>query len=190
MSFGARLRFQGCSAARVLVIAALAAPASARDFDAQAAKDVSVKAALIYNFAKFAEWPALRPGETIVVCIVGNDPIAAAFVAAVRGQKINGHPLDLGRPHDSGEWPGCHVLFIAGAQSRQFEAGLAGIKAAPILTVSDGEGFAKSGGIIELYVEKGLMRFAINMDAVKRSGLNLSSRLLGLARLTRDATGD
>jgi hypothetical protein len=190
MTFGARLRGHGRSVATALVIAALAAPPGARDVDAQVSTDVAVKAALIYNFAKFAEWPALRTDDPIVVCIVGDDPIADEFVAAVRGQKISGHALDLGRPRNSGEWPGCQVLFIAGAQFRQLKAGLAGIKAAPILTVSDGEGFAKSGGIIELYVEKGLMRFAINLDAVQRSGLNLSSRLLGLARLMRDATGD
>lgn len=190
MTFRDRLRLHGRSAARVLVIAALAAPPGARDADAQAATDVGVKAALIYNFAKFAEWPALRTDDPIVVCIVGNDRIAEAFAAAVHGQHIGRRRLDLGRPRNSGEWPDCQVLFITGTQFRQFAAGLAGIKAAPILTVSDGEGFAKSGGIIELYVEKGLMRFAINLDAVQRSGLNLSSRLLGLARLMRDDTGD
>ena len=62
---------------------------------------------------------------------------------------------------------------------------LIGIRKQPVLTVSDGNGFAAAGGIIELYVDKGRMRFAINLDAVEQSGLNLSSRLLGLARIVR-----
>jgi hypothetical protein len=62
---------------------------------------------------------------------------------------------------------------------------LDGIKTLPVLSVSDGKGFSQSGGIIELYVEGGRMRFAINVDAAERSGLHLSSRLLGLAKVMR-----
>jgi hypothetical protein len=190
MSLGGRQHLEARVVAIAVAAAAFMAPAVARDADAQVAKDVAVKAALIYNFAKFAEWPALRPGDPIVVCIVGNEPIADAFAAAVRGQQISGHPLDLGRPRDSAAWPACQVLFIADTLSRTSVTGLAGIRTAPVLTVSDGVGFATSGGIIELYVENGLMRFAINLDAVERSGLQLSSRLLGLAKVIRGATGD
>ncbi len=64
--------------------------------------------------------------------------------------------------------------------------GLAEIKTLPVLTVSDGKGFSLAGGIIELYVEGGRMRFAINVDAAERSGLRLSSRLLGLAKIVRN----
>ena len=63
---------------------------------------------------------------------------------------------------------------------------MSGIRTLPVLTVSDGKGFAQAGGIIELYVEGGRMRFAINVDATARSGLRLSSRLLGLAKVIRD----
>ena len=69
---------------------------------------------------------------------------------------------------------------------RRSAGGLDAIRTLPVLTVSDGKGFSQAGGIIELYVEGGRMRFAINVDAAERSGLRLSSRLLGLAKVIRD----
>lgn len=159
-----------------------AAPGIAAD----AAPDVVVKAAFLYNFAKFAEWPALPSGAPIVVCIVGDDGLAAAVVETVRGQNINGHTLEVRRPQNSVTWPVCHLLFIADAETRRSAGGLGGIKTLPVLTVSDDKGFSQADGIIELYVEGGRMRFAINVDAAERSGLHLSSRLLGLAKVIRN----
>ncbi|MFA5910933.1 MAG: YfiR family protein [Vicinamibacterales bacterium] len=172
--------------AGIVMATCLLTPVMAVDLHAQVAPGAAVKAAFIYNFAKFTEWPALAPGLPIVVCIVGDDGIGAAFAETVRGQSINGHSLELGRPKDSTEWPGCQVLFVAEAQIRQATSGLTAVRTAPVLTVSDNRGFAESGGIIELYVESGRMRFAINVDAVERSGPRLSSRLLGLAKVIRD----
>lgn len=152
----------------------------------QAAPDVSLKAAFLYNFAKFAEWPALPSGAPIAVCIVGDDEIAASFVQTVRGHTINGHTLELRRPQESTSWRTCHLLFLGSAETRRSLAGLTGVRRLPVLTVGDDRGFAQAGGIIELYVEAGRIRFAINVDAAERSGVRLSSRLLGLARVIRD----
>jgi hypothetical protein len=139
-----------------------------------------------YNFAKFAEWPALSSGAPIVVCIVSDEGIAAAFVETVPGQHISGHPLDVSRPEDSDTWRLCHLLLVAGAETRRSAGGLGGIKTLPVLTVSDGKGFSQAGGIIELFVEGGRIRFAINLDAAEQSGLRLSSRLLGLGKVIRN----
>jgi hypothetical protein len=83
----------------------------------------------------------------------------------------------------------CHLLFIAGAETLAAAGGLDGLKPLPILTVSDGKDFSRATGIIELYVEDGRLRFAINVDAADRSGVRLSSRLLGIARVVRNAPG-
>jgi YfiR/HmsC-like len=147
----------------------------------------TVKAVFLYNFAKFAEWPALPPGFPIVACIVGDDAIAATFANTVHGQSIGGHTLEVRRPQDSATWRACHVLFVADAETRRSAGGLSGIKTLPVLTVSDGKGFAESSGIIELFVEGGRMRFAINVDAAEHAGLHLSSRLLGVAKIVRNA---
>lgn len=162
-----------------------AAPMIAAGNGTDVAPDVAVKAAFLHNFAQFTEWPALPSGAPILVCIVGDDQIAAALVETVRGQNINGHRIEVSRPPDTAAWPLCHLLFIADGETRRDTGGLRYIKTLPILTVSDGKGFSRGNGIIELFAEKGRMRFAINVDAAERSGLHLSSRLLGLARVVR-----
>lgn len=172
---------------RFLLAAMLvAAPGIAIGDMPQGTPDVVVKAAFLYNFAKFTEWPALRSGAPIVVCIVGDDGIAAALVETVRGQNISGHTFEVWRPELSSAWQTCSLLFIPDAETRRYAGSLGGVKTLPVLTVSDGKGFAHAGGIIELYIEGGRIRFLINVDAADRSGLHLSSRLLGLAKIVRD----
>jgi uncharacterized protein DUF4154 len=172
-------------AATLIAAPGIAAGAGAAG-GADVGSDVAVKAAFLYNFAKFTEWPALPSGAPIVVCILGDDRIAAALVETVRGQNISGHALEVWRPQDASKWPSCHLLFVPDAETRRSAGNLDGIKMLPVLSVSDGKGFSQSGGIIELYVEGGRMRFTINLDAAERSGLRLSSRLLGLAKVTRN----
>lgn len=150
------------------------------------APDVLVKAAFVFNFAKFTEWPALPPAAPFVTCVVGDDELAAALVATIRGQQISGRAVEVLRPADPAAWPACHLLFVADAEARQAAGGLTTVKTRPVLTVSDSKDFARSRGIIELYLEQGRMRFAINTDAAERAGLHISSRLLGLARVIRD----
>jgi len=179
----------GWGGVAIIALAAtlIAAPGISAGTGADVAPDVAVKAAFLFNFAKFVEWPALTAGAPLLVCIVGNDRIASAFVETVRGQNISGHTLNVSTLQDSAMWKACHVLFIADGESRRSADGLDEIKSLPVLTVSDGKGFAAAGGIIELYVEGGRMRFAINLEAADRSGLHLSSRLLGLAKVIRNS---
>jgi hypothetical protein len=182
-----RCRRRWLTVARAVIGTALvAAPHIVAGEGADTASEVAVKAAFLHNFAKFAEWPSLPAGAPIVSCIVSDDGLAAALSERVRGQSINGHLLDVQRPQDSAIWHACHLLFIAAADTRRSAGGLAGIRTLPVLTVSDGNGFSQAGGIIELYIENRLMRFRINVDALKLSGMHLSSRLLGLANITRD----
>ena len=186
--FASRFRKSTLSLAPLaLAIVSAVAPAYAAAGDV--ADDVAVKAAFLYNFAKFAEWPALAPGGAIALCVVGDDRIANALVETVRGQNISGHALEVSRPQDSATWRSCHLLFVANAETKRAAGGLNGIKTLPVLTVSDGKAFSQTGGIIELFVEGGRMRFAINVDAVEGAGLRISSRLLGLAKVTRNGHG-
>jgi hypothetical protein len=184
MTFARRLGI-ACIALAATFVASPAAAAAAGAGD-NVAQDVAVKAAFLYNFAKFAEWPAQPAGVPLVVCIVGDDGIAAALVETVRGQNIGGHPLEVRRAQESATWRACHVLFIAEGETRRSAGGLGELKALPVLTVSDSKGFSSASGIIELFVEAGRMRFAINVDTAEGSGLRLSSRLLGLAKIIRN----
>jgi hypothetical protein len=150
-----------------------------------AQRDVVLSAAFVFNFAKFTDWPGLAGGAPIVACVYGDDGIAAALAETVRGQNINGHPVEVRSTKDESRFRLCQLVFVGAAETRRWQAALAGISALPVLTVSDGAAFALSGGIIEMYVEEGRMRFAINVTAVERSGLHLSPHLLGLARIVR-----
>jgi len=154
-----------------------------------AAADVAVKAAFLYNFAKFADWPALAAGTPIAVCVVGDDRLASALVETVRGQVLSGHALEVAPRQDAAQWRACHLLFIADVEVRRSAAGLESLRSLPVLTISDGKDFAQATGIMELFVEAGRMRFAINLDTAEASGLRLSSRLLGLAKIIRNAHG-
>lgn len=183
-----RLRRFGSDWCTAAVVAAviLGTPVVVAGQGPQRETDVVLKAAFLYNFARFAEWPALRIGQAIAVCIVGDDDMAAAFDKTASGKSIGGHVVAMTRPDDATTWSACHVLFIADTEARRSAKELSLIRAVPVLTVSDAPGFARRSGLVELYVEDGRMRFAINVDALGRSGLQLSSRLLGLAKVVRD----
>jgi uncharacterized protein DUF4154 len=175
------------AAANVLVIVALAVHPTLASAASRDVSEVAVKAAFLYNFAKFAGWPALKSGVTIVLCVVGDDDVADALGQIVRGHTIDGHALAVTRPEDATTWRSCHLLFIVATEARRLAGGLAGLRSLPVLTVSDGKDFAKAGGIIELYADDERMRFDINVDASRRAGLPMSSRLLALATIVRDA---
>ena len=186
MTLLARVR-GGLDAARLALAATLvAATTAAAAQGAAMPADVGVKAAFLYNFAKFAEWPKMPSGAAIVACVVGDGQIADALAGIVRGKDIGGHGLTVVRPTGDAAWGDCQMLFIAGSEVRGATVGLDGLRKLPVLTVSDNPGFSRTGGIIEFYIDAGRMRFSINVDSAERSGLRLSSRLLGLATVIRD----
>jgi hypothetical protein len=150
---------------------------------AQRAPDVAVKAAFLYNFVTFTEWPALPPDAPMVACVVGDDGVAAALSEIVRIRTVDKHRLVLGPSEDRATWGTCHLLFISDSEMRRSANALAAITTLPVLTVSDSKGFAEAGGVIELYANAGRLHFAINVDAAQRSGLRLSSKLLSLAKV-------
>jgi hypothetical protein len=176
--------------AAVLVVAALMARSPMTLFaSTQAQSEVSITAALLYNFAKFTEWPGLPPAAPISICVVADAVMVNAVAAVVKGQQINGRSLGVSHPLDSTAWPACQVLFISGSELRNLAGALAAIATSPVLTVGDGRAFAQTGGIIELYVDGAKMRFAINISAADRAGLRISSRLLRLAKIVRSQDG-
>jgi hypothetical protein len=166
----------------MIIAIGLAWPPSTRaagDTDATAI----VKAGFLENFAKFTEWPALPPSAPIVLCVVADAAVAAALADAVRGHLIEDHAVDVRQPVNSRSWTGCQLLFIGKAEINPLVLGKAETQALPLLTVSDRKGFSHDGGAIELYIDDGHMRFAVNLQAVKRSDIHLSSKLLTLAKL-------
>ncbi len=148
--------------------------------------DTAVKAAMLYNFTKFIEWPSPGGAGPVTLCVIGRPGIADALVQAVRGKSIDGRALAVIAIGSDKPLSVCDVVFIDASETQRAAPVLKTLRTRPVLTVSDGKDFAGSDGIIEFFVEGGRLRFAVNTDAAERAGVHLSSRLLGLARIVKD----
>jgi len=148
--------------------------------------EYEVKAAFIYNVAKFVEWPDGRSDgrNTINFCILGADPFGKALHAiegkAVRGKKLQVKNLRL--PREARE---CHMLFISSSEKEQLPRVLGAVRGLPVLTMGDVSGFAQQGVMVNFYMENNKVRFEINEEKAKDSKLVISSHLLKLARIVR-----
>lgn len=138
-----------------------------------------VKAAYLFNFTKFVEWPeeALPPEGQITICVAGTDPFGGALIETVRGESVDGHALAARTVTDVA---GCHVLFVPADVPA---APLLGeTRTRPVLTVGESPGFLEQGGIVNFILHDGKVRFQISHDAATRAQLRISSRLLRLSR--------
>ena len=142
-----------------------------------------VKAAFIFNFAKFTTWPstAYDPGGA-TLCVMGDDAVAQALQRTPKGALE--FPVRAIRPAES--IAGCRVLYISGLDSVAASRVIDTLYRQPVLTVSDIASFAGLGGIAEIFDDSGRLRFAINVTAARRAGLLLSARMLSLARIVKD----
>lgn len=173
---------------RLLRAVIVLAWASAAPAYAQTASESALKAAFVYNFAKFTEWPAdaLSPGSQLVLCVSGDRFVEFALAQLVNGRSIEGHQLVVRWLNDDGSGQSCHVLYVSSTARKRLGQFLSWIETFPVLTVSNASAFAHDGGVAELFLENNRMRFAINVDAAQRSKLRISSRLLSLAKIVRD----
>lgn len=157
-----------------------------RPSSAFAFEEHEVKAAFIFNFAKFIAWPkpaAFAARERFVFCLVGDDAVGDALSELVRHKTLHGVPVEVRRGRTPGEVRDCDVLYLSGGDGERLETVIQQAQASPVLTVSDASGFARWGGMIELYLEGRRVRFAVNVTAVRAAGLEPSSKLLALARI-------
>ncbi|MEO8077044.1 MAG: YfiR family protein [Acidobacteriota bacterium] len=172
-----------CGLAALLTATALTSSGAA-----QSATAPQLKAAYVFNFALFTEWPpeAVPAGSPLTLCIVNDDGIAEAVDRLVKGRAVEGHALVVRGLKLGATLPPCHVLYVAGADLKRSLQVIETVRGSLVLTVSDAARFADSGGMVQLYVEDGRMRFAVNLDALQRARMRLSSRALGVARIVRD----
>lgn len=183
-----------CSWTGLLLLAA-AAPLPAGEPAAAVSspyEEYEVKAAMLYNFAKFIDWPAAALGEAgapFVIGILGSDPFGARLDAVLRDKAVNGHPIAVRRFALPADVRNCQVLFVSAPDQERVRHILQGFRRAPVLTVGEGGRFADSGGVISFILDDRRVRFEINVDAASRAGLLVSSKLLRLATVRRDGGG-
>lgn len=159
-------------------------PCSAQD----AFSEPRVKAALLFNFAKFVEWPAASSDGPLTICSLGADEeIGEALQQGVHGKLIGDRKVQTRHFSHTSELQVCHVLFIQMEKRSELDDVLEVTGAAPVLTVGDGEQFTRDGGMIGIFLEGRKPRFEINLSAARDSGLRIRVQLLRLASNVRGA---
>jgi hypothetical protein len=168
----------------VFVGAVLALPPA--EVRADPTREYAVKAAFIYNFAQFTQWPAeafASPDAVFVIGLLGDDPFDGALDKAVAGKTVSGHPMMVKRVTNVAEAGGCAVLFIPVTQEGRVTDVLNAVMDKPVLTVGETDNFPWSGGVIRFLTEDNKVRFEINPEAAERAHLRISSKLMKLARI-------
>lgn len=150
--------------------------------------EYELKAAFIYQIARFVEWPSSPAPATsapLRLCVLGGNPFGPAL-ETIRGKPVNERKMEISLLDTNTDPRECNILFIASSAERHLERIAAISRGAGMLTVGDTQGFAQRGAMINFFVENGKIRFEINPEASQRAGLKISSQLLKLARIVRE----
>jgi hypothetical protein len=144
--------------------------------------EYQVKAAYLYNFGRFIDWPAsAAPSDSFTICVLGKDPFGPALNAVLADAAIAGKSVLGKRISTPQEAKNCRVLFISSSEDNQLKQILGVLGDASILTVSDLPQFAQRGGMVQFILEGDKVRFEVNLATAERAGLSLSSQLLKVA---------
>lgn len=166
----------------VFVVLLGLAPASGREPEPRPVQEV--KAAFLYNFAKFVEWPGESDGEGpshLRLCVIGDDLLGEALRSIVEGRTVRGMPIVVDRPREIVTTRDCHAVYIGLEDPGLVREILQSLRGRPVLTVGEGEYFTRSGGMVRFLERDNRMRFEINADETRSSSLRVSSRLLQVA---------
>jgi hypothetical protein len=168
-------------AAALLVAGFLALPpeTGARD----TAAEYDVKAAFLYSFTKFIEWPESAfhdDRSSLRLCVLGDDPFGGSLQEIMNGE-VAGRHLTVLRVSSLKEPAGCQVLFVSRSEREKLPQILNAVREAPVLTVGDTSGFLEEGGIVNFVLQGSKVRFEINQASAERAGIRISSKLLRLA---------
>jgi uncharacterized protein DUF4154 len=151
----------------------------------QTAGEYQLKAAFLYNFAKFIEWP---PGDfadastPLRICVLGQDPFGQELRNIANDKIVNGRKLQVNQVGDLQTARACHILFIASSQKAGLKQALESLRGTGALTVGDTKGFVEQGGMINFVLENERVRFEVNHKAAEQAGLKISSKLLNVAK--------
>ncbi len=168
------------AAAIALALAAALVPASAARAEPA---EYEVKAAFLYNFARFVEWPEppAAGGTDFAFCLLGGADVEASMTSVMRGRTVGELPVVVRRIEEGAETGECRLLFVANGGAARARAWLRGIEG-PVLVVGEGEGFARDPGMIGFVEVSRKLRFDVNRRRAEGVGLRVSSHLLKLAR--------
>lgn len=174
-----------------LLLAALAAllvPAAAAPATAEAELEYKVKAAFLFNFARFVVWPQEKfsaPDSPIDLCVLGNDPFGATLDETVRDKTVASHPLRVRRATQPEALRGCQIAYIASDHPARVAAALETLAGNGVLTVHEAPETLRNG-VVRFLIEDRKVRFEINAAAAAREELQLSAKLLAVAYVVKE----
>ncbi|MFP5408898.1 MAG: YfiR family protein [Gammaproteobacteria bacterium] len=176
-----------CNAATLAVLLLLLWMAAFPTRAAEEGTDLeqSVKAAFLYKFASFVEWPAPvmpQPATPITIAVAGSEKIVAELNQMVVGRTAQGHPITVRRIRAGDSLAGVHILFIGGTESARLGQWAEAAQTHSTLLVTDAESALTRGSMINFVLAERRVRFEISLDTAEKSGLKLSSRLLAVAQ--------
>jgi YfiR/HmsC-like len=149
----------------------------------QRASEYQLKAAFVYNFTKFIDWPGESVRSlTFQICVLGQNPFGSELTQLTDGKEIEGHPVQVLIVTNYHLARSCQVVFISASENAHMKEILSGLRGRSVLTVGDSQGFVDAGGMIELLVEDERMRFEVNLHAANEARLKISAKLLSLAK--------
>ncbi|HEY4248508.1 MAG TPA: YfiR family protein [Lacunisphaera sp.] len=151
----------------------------------QSSREYDIKAAFLYNFITFTDWPADAfgsPDSPYVIGVLGNDPFGPVLDQIVNGEKIKSRPLVVRRFRNIADIHHCHILFISASEEYRLPEILRWLRGQPVLTVADIPGFAEAGGDIG-FLSGTRVKLVMNPVAIQSANLSVSSKLLRLAQL-------
>jgi hypothetical protein len=160
--------------------------------EAATTREYQVKAAFLFHFTQFAEWPEETfkdANSPLTYCTIGEDPFHESLDAALNGKTIGARSLRVQHFKQPRDMRGCHVLFIAAEEKKFFPAILASVKGNSVLTVGESEHFVQDGGMIGFCLEGNKLRFEINLESAQKAKLRISSKLLALAKTVIGSQG-
>lgn len=167
------------------LLAAPTAVAQARSADTdKALPEYAMKAAYIYNFAQLTDWPADPVGNkdgAFTVCVFGQDELVSAL-EKLRGRTVNGKALKVVRIGAVPEIKQCQLLYVGEGEGERGGRLFQSLRGTPILTVTDDPRAARQGAMLQIVPDERRLAFEVDLDATRQSQLQLSSKLLNLAR--------
>lgn len=150
-----------------------------------AADEYQLKAAFVYNFTRFVEWPAAssNDGAPFVISVLNEDRLAAKIQELVKGERIGNRPIVVRRLNRKSEIGNCNILYVSVKDASDIKDQLSNISRRGTLTVSDAPNFARWGGIIRFFKDDNKLRMQINIDEARASRFGISSKLLSLSSI-------
>ena len=179
------------SAAFLTLVISTTLRVGAAETKSKLTREYDLKAAFLFNFTHFVEWPSeafADDNAPIVIGILGDDPFGPVLDRIIEGETIKNRKLVVKRSRRIQDLRTCHVLFISKSEKGRIGQILTSLDGASVFTVGEVEGFARRGGITNLFLQGNKVRFEINMQVAKRKGLKISAQLLALGTVVGPQT--